>query len=107
MRTFVANRGKSPALVVNNVLGGAPAILLDGPGTERNNFRYPKSGLVDPAAYDFRLQPDSPLIDGGADPGNADAIALWPQFEYVHPASGRPRQRVAALDTGAYEFCGW
>ena len=57
--------------------------------------------------YDFRLTPDSPLIDAGTDPGSADSVPLWPQFEYVHPASGRARQRVAALDLGAYEFCGW
>jgi hypothetical protein len=63
--------------------------------------------MIDPAAYDFRLIADSTLIDAGADPGTADAVPLWPQFEYVHPASGRARQRVAALDLGAYEFCGW
>lgn len=105
--TFVANRSKAPVLVVNNVLAGAPAVLLDGGGTDRDNYRRPQGGMVDPAAYDFRLLADSPLIDAGADPGNVDAVPLWPQFEYVHPASGRARQRVAALDLGAYEFCGW
>ncbi len=105
--TFVANRSKSPALVLNNVLGGAPAVLLDGKGEDRNNFRRPQSGMVDPAKYDFRLTADSPLIDGAEDPGSANDVPLWPQFEYVHPASGRARQKVAALDTGAYEFCGW
>ncbi len=105
--TFVANRSKAPALVVNNVLAGVPAVMLDGDGTDRDNYRRPQGGMVDPAAYDFRLQADSPLIDAGADPGSADSVPLWPQFEYVHPASGRARQRVAALDLGAYEFCGW
>jgi hypothetical protein len=104
---FVANRSKVPAHVINNVLAGAPAVLLEGPGTDRNNYRYPQSGMVAPAEYDFGLKADSPLIDGGEDPGNAGDVALWPQFEYVHPASGRARQRVAALDFGAYEFCGW
>lgn len=105
--TFVANRSKAPALVVNNVLAGAPAVLLDGGGTDRDNYRRPQGGMVDPAAYDFRLLADSPLIDAGADPGSANSVPLWPQFEYVHPASGRARQRIAALDLGAYEFCGW
>jgi hypothetical protein len=105
--SFVANRSKLPALVVNNVLAGFPVVLLDGPGEDRSNFRQARAGMVDPGAYDFRLAADSPLIDAGQDPGTADAFALWPQFEYVHPASGRVRQRVAALDAGAYEFCGW
>jgi hypothetical protein len=105
--TFIANRSKLAALVVNNVLAGFPAVLLDGPGEDRNNFRQARTAMVDPGAYDFRLTPDSPLIDMGQDPGAADSFALWPQFEYVHPASGRPRQRIAALDGGAYEFCGW
>jgi hypothetical protein len=105
--TFVANRSKAPALVVNNVLAGAPVVMLDGSGTDRDNYRRPQGGMVDPAAYDFRLRADSPLIDAGADPGSVDSVPLWPQFEYVHPASGRVRQRVAALDLGAHEFCGW
>jgi hypothetical protein len=105
--TFVANRSKLPSVVVNNVLAGVPAVLLDGPGEDRNNFRQARTAMVDAGAYDFRLTPDSPLIDAGQDPGAAKEFALWPQFEYVHPASGRARQRVATLDAGAYEFCGW
>jgi Flp pilus assembly protein TadD len=105
--SFVANRSKLPAVLVNNVLAGFPAVLLDGPGEDRNNFRQARAGLVDPGAYDFRLTAESPLIDAGQDPGAADSFALWPQFEYVHPASGRARQRVGTLDAGAYEFCGW
>ena len=105
--TFVANRSKAEALVVNNVLAGAPAAVLDGPGAQHNNFGRPGAGQADPAAYNFQLTTDSPLIDLAADPGTAGSMPLWPQFEYVHPASGRARQRVAALDVGAYEFCGW
>jgi hypothetical protein len=105
--SFVANRSKLPALVLNNVLAGAPAVLLDGRGEDRANFRQARPALVDPAAYDFRPTNDSPLIDAGEDPGAAGSFPLRPQFEYVHPASGRARQQVAALDVGAYEFCGW
>lgn len=105
--SFVANRSKLPALVINNVLAGFPAVLLDGPGEDRNNFRQARAGLVDPGAFDFRLTRESPLIDAAQDPGAAGSFALWPQFEYVHPASGRARQRVGVLDAGAYEFCGW
>ncbi len=104
---FVANRSKLPALVLNNVLLGAPVVLRDGPGADRNNSRKPAPGIVDGAGYDFRLTADSPLIDTAEDPGAAGDVALWPQFEYVHPAGGRARQRVGALDYGALEFCGW
>jgi hypothetical protein len=34
---FVANRSKLPMLVLNNVLLGAPTVLRDGQGTDRNN----------------------------------------------------------------------
>jgi hypothetical protein len=63
--------------------------------------------MVDPAALNFQPLPDSPLIDGGVDPGSAGDVTLWPQFEYVHPASGRKRQRIGTIDVGAQEFCGW
>lgn len=104
---FVANRSKLPMLVLNNVLLGAPTVLRDGPGTDRNNSRKPAPGIVDAAGYDFRLTAESALIDTAEDPGSAGEVGLWPQFEYVHPAGGRARQHVGALDSGAYEFCGW
>jgi hypothetical protein len=105
--TFVANRSKAPVVIVNNVLAGARFLIRDGPGDDHTNFQNPRQGMVDPAAYDFRLRADSPLIDTGADPGKVGEVSLWPQFEYVHPASGRKRQRVGKVDLGAYEFCGW
>ena len=104
---FVGNRSRLPVVVINNVLGGAPAILLNGPGRESGNYRQARPGLIDPAAYDFRLTPESVLIDAGEDPGKVDQTSLWPEFEYVHPAAGRKRQRVGPIDVGAYEFCGW
>jgi Right handed beta helix region/Tetratricopeptide repeat len=105
---FVANRSKAPTLIVNNVLAGAPTILRDGPAEDRSNFRRSVRDLmVAPADFDFRPTPDSLLIDAGEDPGSAGEYALWPQYEYVHPAAGRERQRVGALDQGAHEFCGW
>jgi hypothetical protein len=105
--TFVANRSKVPVVIANNVLGGARFLIRDGPGDEHHNYQDPQHVLVDPAAYDFRLLPDSPLIDAGVDPGQAGDVSLWPEFEYVHPASGRKRQHVGTLDLGAQEFCGW
>ncbi len=104
---FVRNRSQRPVRVINNVLAGAPMSLKAGAVEVVGNYQAPEHGLVDSARLDFGLEPDSPLIDGGTDPGSVDGVSLWPEFEYVHPASGRPRQRVAAIDVGAREFCGW
>lgn len=105
--TFVANRSKLPVAIINNVLAGAPSILRSGPSTDHGNFRQASHAMANPASYDFSPLPDSPLIDAGDDPGMAGEMSLWPQFEYVHPAGGRKRQRAGALDIGAHEFCGW
>jgi len=105
--TFVRNRSQRPVQVINNVLAGAPMSIKAGEVETAGNYQAPEHGLVDPARLDFGLKADSPLIDAGTDPGSADGVPLWPAYEYVHPASGRPRQRVAAIDIGAREFCGW
>ena len=105
--TFVRNRSERPVQVVNNVLAGAPMSVKAGAVETVGNFQAPEHGLIDSARLDFGLKPDSPLIDAGTDPGTADGESLWPEYEYVHPATGRPRQRVAMIDVGAREFCGW
>jgi hypothetical protein len=105
--TFVRNRSQRPVLVTNNVLAGAPMSIKAGEVETAGNYQAPEHGLVDSARLDFSLKPDSPLIDAGTDPGTVDGVSLWPEYEYVHSATGRPRQRVAAIDIGAREFCGW
>jgi hypothetical protein len=105
--TFVRNRSQRPVHVINNVLAGAPMSVKAGEVETVGNYQAPEHGLVDSARLDFGLKADSPLIDAGTDPGSVDGVSLWPGYEYVHPASGRPRQRVAAIDIGAREFCGW
>ena len=77
------------------------------PARIATTFARPEPAWPIPAPTISGSPPQSPLIDAGQDPGAARSFALWPQFEYVHPASGRARQRVGALDAGAYEFCGW
>jgi hypothetical protein len=104
---FVRNRSQRPVTVLNNVAVGAPISLKAGIADLQTNYQAPDHGLRDAPKLDFGLKPDSPLIDAGTDPGSVDGVSLWPEFEYVHPASGRPRQRVAAIDIGAREFCGW
>lgn len=105
--TFVRNLSSRPAIVVNNVVAGAPARLLIGPGTDVANFLARRPGLRDPAQLDFSLTADSPLIDAGAPTTPIEAQGPVAEFEYVHPANGRPRRHVGPMDIGAMEFCGW
>ena len=60
-------------------------------------------GFVDAANYDYWLRASSPAIDAGADPGVANSVSLWPQFEYVDPLLVQPRQRIGPIDLGAFE----
>lgn len=82
-------------------------LLLDGLGEERNNPLGANQGIADPAQLEFELLPDSPLIDAAAPPPESLGATATPEFEYVHPANGRPRRRVGPPDIGAFEFCGW
>lgn len=107
LSTFVRSNGADPVLLVNNAVAGAPMLLLDGPGEERNNPLGANQGITGPAQLRFDLLPDSPLIDAGEPPPESLGAAARPEFEYVHPANGRRRRRVGPPDIGAYEFCGW
>jgi hypothetical protein len=104
---FVRNKSAGPAMLVNNVVAGAPMLLLEGLGEERNNPLGASHGITDPAQLQFDLRPDSPLIDAAEARTASLAVIATPEYEYVHPAGGRPRRRVGPLDIGAFEFCGW
>jgi hypothetical protein len=62
------------------------------------------AGLRDAAHYDYRLTASSPAINAGVAISGPDSAAIYPGFEYVHPASGRVRPLTGALDAGAYEY---
>jgi hypothetical protein len=104
---FVRNASQRPAVIANNVVAGAPALLLKGPGTEVTNYAAQSPGLRNPGQLDFALTADSPVIDEGTDLRGMGGEYVNASFEYVHPAGGRTRKRVGPLDIGAAEFCGW
>ena len=101
--TFIRNASSFAAVVVNNVFVGGGTVL-DGPGDAADNLVTDDAGLVDRAAFDYRLAPGSPAIDVGVDPGTAGGFPLTPDFHYVHPLDSEPRVAVGTLDMGAYEF---
>jgi hypothetical protein len=91
------------AAILNNVLVGN-LNLVEGLGKGDGNVRLDRADLVAAAEYDFRLKPGVAAIDAGVDPGEANGLALRPDREYAHPAGGRPRPTVGALDAGAVEY---
>lgn len=75
------------------VLGSANTV------TNANN----DPGFVDVSTHDFRLRPQGAAVDLGQDLHPA-AIAAGHvlEYEYLHPAGGRPRPDAGPSDLGAY-----
>lgn len=72
------------------------------------NLRYTDiatANLINPAAFDYRLQNNSPAINIGVNAGLYQNIDLTPQNRYLHPQSAAARIQIGnQLDVGAYEF---
>jgi parallel beta helix pectate lyase-like protein len=105
--TFVNDAATTPAVLSNNVFYNGGLITNQSSAVRTTNF---DSTMGDPmfvnlASYDVRLQPGSPCIDHGTDPGTGAGQPLAPAFEYVHPLSETARVVVgASIDVGAYEY---
>jgi len=98
---FVAP-GTPEVTIVNNLFAGRGTVL-DGPGEVTHNLITTDPGFVDRTGGDYRLGPGSPAIDRSVPPDRGRGIELAPVAEYVDHCRERPRPRVGALDTGAYE----
>jgi hypothetical protein len=105
--TLIRDGTGAGVALIGNVFAGAPA-ALDAATTQNvsNDFQATTS-LADPVKGDYRLTPDSRLIDSVQLNGLLDSADLTPEFEYVHPAGGAARYDVWLRDPGAHEFCGW
>ena len=114
--TFVNDRGSgtflqlaaaaAPAVVRDNIFLGGGTVTNQANGTMAGNFTMGDPMLVDRAGFDYHLQPGSPCVNAGVDPGAAGAMSLAPQFQYVHPAGHEARVAVGVIDIGAYELGG-
>ena len=105
--TVVRNATTVEGVVANNLVGGAPALLLDGPGTTLTNVRTPGPWLVDARGADYRLTPEAPAIDAGTPVADIAGFGLSVDAQYSHPALGTRREPVWRIDVGAHEFCGF
>jgi len=109
---FIGENGATRVMLVNNVFWGRGG-YAGNVGDLRFNLRGDDQGLFDRIVsapvlrdvegFDFRLAPGSPAVDAGIEVGTVDGVDLQPRFEYVHPASTRPRPADGPLDMGAYE----
>lgn len=101
---------QAPAVRLVDGLGGSIAVThsdVQGGYAGTGNLDV-DPGFVDPAAGDFRLRADSPLVDAG-DGAPARFPYFWQtQDPYPVPAQdldGQPRPCGPAPDPGAYERC--
>ncbi|MFT3927507.1 MAG: right-handed parallel beta-helix repeat-containing protein [Myxococcales bacterium] len=98
--TFIHAQGAT-LTAKNNLLVGAGAPSSTG-NLSSDNLSGIDPHFVDGSAYDYHLRADSPAIGKAVAAGMADAYALIPSAEYLHP-NGRTA-RATAEDVGAFEF---
>ncbi len=106
--TFVVVDGSVtvPAIIKNNIFQGSGTITTQSSSVKANNFAG-NANLVNPTTYDYHLQPTSPAINTGADPGTGTGVSLTPAYQYVHPSCAEVRTTTgSAIDIGGYEFNG-
>ena len=100
---MVKNHAEVDALIIDNLIAGAPGGILQGRGQMQNNLVLSEHGMLDPRNHDYRLGGDSPAIDRGSSVPDLDDYKA--AYEYVHPLGRRKRRMVATSDVGAHEFC--
>jgi len=101
--------GTTEAKIINNIFCGNDAessAFIVGTAEQKNNVQQKNIASVlfeNESAYNFRLQPLSPALDAGIDPGAVDGYPLIPIFEYVHPCDSITRKFSENADAGAFE----
>jgi hypothetical protein len=98
--TFLNAVGSPQVTLVNNIYHGAGATPPGGTTNWTDAQGDPM--LLDPATYDYVLQPGSPCIDAGTDPGSGDGQPLEPVAQYL-PDGGAETRDDSHWDIGAFE----
>lgn len=99
--------GTTVARLVNNLFVGGSGSLagyISGSFTGSNNINTLSPGLVDAAAFDYRLTATSIARDAGTDPGAARGYDMNPLYQYLHPTLRENRPSNGQIDVGAYEY---
>lgn len=103
---LVRNMSETPAIIANNLMGGATAGLGSGEYKAAGNQAFPYHGMVNPRELNFALQDTASAVDSGMELEDvSEGLPVFPVAEYVHPVSMRARPLVAQLDVGAHEYC--
>lgn len=78
--------GSEPVRLLNNLLVGGGAVDLKE-RVEMLNRRAEKRSFANPAAFDYRIRPDTSIARTAVDPAALGAPELRPLREYAHPRS--------------------
>ncbi|MHB1462186.1 MAG: right-handed parallel beta-helix repeat-containing protein [Armatimonadota bacterium] len=90
----------SPLVQMTNNLCTGTLTELPKLGEMRGNIVTQSPGFVDEAVCDYHMKAGSPARKAGVDPGKA----LYPEFQYRHPASLVRRRYTRTPDVGAFQM---
>jgi hypothetical protein len=102
---FISNRSDRPALVIDNLFGGAVGFTVTGPATVRGNRLAGRSDFADPGSGDYRLAAGVRGIDAAEEAPATTGGSVAPVFEPTAPVKARVRPTLGRPDIGAFEWC--
>ncbi len=92
--------GGTPLVQMTNNLCSGTQTELPKLGEMRGNLVTQSPGFVNAVAFDYRLTAGSPARKAGVDPGKA----LYPEYQYRHPAGLVRRPYSKTPDVGAFQM---
>lgn len=102
-RFIYAQANTNVVKVINNIFYGNGDVV-NQPAELQSNLTATDPKFVNPGAYNYHLNSDSPAIDAGSDPGVVGDFPLKPAAHYIHPMKAQKRITIRKIDIGAYEY---